>query len=77
MHEIKQYDVFILINDINPIIVKGMEGVILEIWNNDSYEVEFVKEDGSNYEFGGQSTFTIDKSYIGNIIWTSTKDASL
>ena len=73
MDKIKQYDVFILNKDINEVVVKGMEGVILEIWNNNSYEVEFVKEDGSNYEFEGQSTFTIDSSYIGNITWTSTE----
>ena len=73
MDKIKQYDVFILNKDINAVVVKGMEGVILEVWNNDSYEVEFVKEDGSNYEFEGQSTFTIDSSYIGNITWTSTE----
>lgn len=71
MQRLKQYDVFILKRDLNPVIVKGMEAVILEIWNNDSYEVEFVKQDGTNYEFDGQSTFTIDQSYIGEVIWRS------
>jgi Domain of unknown function (DUF4926) len=72
MQTIKQYDVFILNKDINPAITRGMEGVILEIWDKDSYEVEFVKLDGTNYEFEGQSTFTVDKTYIGEIVWTGS-----
>lgn len=69
--KIKQYDVFILSKDINPTITKGMQGVILETWNVDSYFVEFVKDDGTNYEFEGQSVFTIDNSYIEQITWTN------
>lgn len=71
MPKIKQYDVFVLSKDINPTIIKGMQGVILEAWNDDTYLVEFIKEDGTNYEFETQSTFTIDNSYIGQITWTS------
>ena len=69
--KIKQYDVFILENDINSSITKGMTGVVLEVWSDNSYEVEFVKQDGTNYEFNGQFTFTIDRSYIGKITWMS------
>lgn len=57
MHSFKPYDVFILSKNINPGITRGMEGVILEIWDNNSYEVEFVREDGTNYEFEGQSIY--------------------
>ena len=64
MNTIKQYDVFELAKDINPNITKGMEGVILEVYDSKTYEVEFVKDDGSNYEFEGQFTFTIDSSFI-------------
>ena len=64
MNTIKQYDVFKLAKDINPNITKGIEGVILEIYDSKTYEVEFVKEDGSNYEFEGQFTFTIGSSFI-------------
>ncbi len=67
MKVIKQYDVFELSKDINPTIIKGMSGVILEICGVDSYEVEFVKEDGTNFEYNGQFTFTIDRSFIGKI----------
>ncbi len=70
MSALKQYDVFILKRDINPEITKGMQGVILEIWDNDNYEVEFVKEDGTNFEFQGKSTFNIDSSNIDEVIWT-------
>lgn len=69
-YKIKQYDTFTLGKDVNHAIVKGMAGVVLEIWSDDSYEVEFVKPDGTNYEFNGQFTFTIDRSYISEITWT-------
>ncbi len=68
MNPIKQYDVFELTKDINPNITKGMQGVILEIYGSKTYEVEFVKEDGSNHGFEGQFTFTIDSSFIGQIL---------
>ena len=64
MNTIKQYDVFELAKDINPNITKEMEGVILEVYDSKTYEVEFVKDDGSYYEFEGQFTFTIDSSFI-------------
>jgi hypothetical protein len=60
----QQYESFELIEDLNPVIKKGMRGVILEIWEKDTYEVEFVKEDGRNYEFEGQGTFTIKAAMI-------------
>jgi ATP-dependent exoDNAse (exonuclease V) alpha subunit len=69
-YKIKQYDTFTLGKDVNHLIVKGMAGVVLEIWSDDSYEVEFVKPDGTNYELNGQFIFTIDRSYIGEITWT-------
>lgn len=62
--QLKQYDSFFLAKNINPAITQGMKGVILEIWDADVFEVEFVKEDGTNFEFEGHFTFTIDRSYI-------------
>jgi len=56
---IKQYQMFTLKQDLNPAITAGMEGVILEILDEDTFEVEFVKPDGSNYEYHGQFTFTV------------------
>ena len=60
----KQYDLFILKEDLNPNIKAGMQGVILEIYSSDEIEVEFVKPDGSNYEYNGHFTFTIKKEVI-------------
>jgi hypothetical protein len=54
---IEQNQIFELSRDISPEITKGMMGVILEILEPDkSFEVEFPREDGSNY---GDKTFTI------------------
>ena len=60
----KQYDIFILEKDINPVIKKGMKGVILEIYNEQDIEVEFVKDDGTNFEYKGSVTFCINTSII-------------
>ena len=59
-----QYDSFVLSKDINPAVREGMTGVILEVWSDNYFEVEFVKKDGRNIEFEGLGVFTIDKSYI-------------
>jgi hypothetical protein len=45
-----------------------MRSVILEIYGSKDFEIEFVKEDGTNYEFEGQSTFMVDSSFIGQIL---------
>ena len=60
----KQYDVFELSKDINPNIKKGLRGVVLQIYSDGIFEVEFVNDDGMNIEFDGHSRFTIDLSYI-------------
>jgi len=41
-----------------------MRGVILEVYDEGTYEVEFVKDDGANYEYEGQGTFTIKSDVI-------------
>lgn len=57
MSLIEQDQSFELARDINTEITKGMMGVILKILEPDkSFEVEFPREDGSNY---GDKTFTI------------------
>ena len=55
----KQYQAIVPARDINPVIKMGMIGVILEVLDADTYIVEFVKEDGSNYEYDGQGTFDL------------------
>jgi ribonuclease inhibitor len=64
MKPCKQYDIFELTKDINPVVKKGMIGVILEVWNSNNFEVEFVKNDGSNYVYEGFGTFTVDSSFF-------------
>lgn len=76
MRNIRQFDTFILTKDINPEITKGMTGVILDVWTRDAFEVEFVKEDGSNYLYEGQATFTVDASFIGEITCTERGNGS-
>jgi hypothetical protein len=55
----KQYDTIKLQRDLDPVIKAGMVGVILEIWDDDAFEVEFLINDGTNYEYIGQYIFTI------------------
>jgi|688.fasta_scaffold119040_4 hypothetical protein len=62
----KQYDIFKLSKDVNPAVREGMTGVILEVWSRNSFEVEFVKSDGTNVEYLGEATFTIDLSFMDN-----------
>jgi len=59
MNHLKQYDVFELATDINPVIKKGMKGVILEILKPGVFEVEFLKADSTNFEYDGKFTFTL------------------
>jgi hypothetical protein len=61
---LKQFDIFTLKEDLNPLIKAGMVGVILEIYNPAIIEVEFVTADGNNYEYNGQRTFTIKTNII-------------
>jgi hypothetical protein len=57
---IEQYQSFELSRNLNPVVVKGMIGVILEIWEPDKiFEVEFCYEGGNNYVYEGRGTFTI------------------
>jgi hypothetical protein len=62
-----QYETFELSKNLNPVLKKGMQGVILEILDRNSFEVEFVNEDGTNIEFDGNATFTIDSSYFKSL----------
>ena len=61
---LRQNETFELSKDLNPVIKKGMQGVVLEILDRKTFEVEFIKEDGTNIEFEGNGTFTIDIRYF-------------
>ena len=60
----KEFESVILLIDLNEIIKKGMIGAILEVWDDEAVEVEFVKDDGTNYEYEGQTTFAINKKNL-------------
>ncbi|WP_299760188.1 DUF4926 domain-containing protein [uncultured Pontibacter sp.] len=59
-----QYQVIILLKDINPGLKTGMAGVIFEVWDKETFEVEFLDQDGFNYTYSGQITFTLKQSDI-------------
>lgn len=63
----EEYDVFKLKKDLNKILPKGSVGTILIKYSDNEFEVEFVKSDGTNIEYEGQSTFCISKDYIAVI----------
>ncbi|MBL7901129.1 MAG: hypothetical protein JNK73_03970 [Bacteroidia bacterium] len=50
--------------DLNSEIRRGMKGVILEKYDDKNFLVEFVKKDGTNFEYEGESFFTIDSSFM-------------
>ena len=54
-----KYQTIKLLRDINPVVTQGMKGVILEVLSPNEFEVEFLNEQGKNYVFDGQYTFTI------------------
>lgn len=59
-----QYQTIRLLKDINPVLKTGMTGVILEVWDKVTFEVEFLDKDGFNYTYSGQATFTLKRSDI-------------
>lgn len=49
-HDIKQYDVVTLIEDLPPHgLVQGQVGTIVERYSPDAFEVEFVDNSGQTY----------------------------
>jgi hypothetical protein len=59
-----QYQVVELVESINTVIKAGLRGVILEVYDNETFEVEFLDEDGINYEFNGKFTFTLKANQL-------------
>lgn len=64
-HAIKQHDVVLLSEDINPVLRKGTKVVILEVYENGkAFEIEAVNPDGRNVTYKNQTTFTVSKNQI-------------
>jgi hypothetical protein len=51
-----------LATDVNPVVRRGMKGVILQNEDDNNVLVKFVKEDDSDYQY--HFTYTVDKSKI-------------
>lgn len=62
-----QYQRVELTSDINPVLKVGMTGVILEVWDEEHYEVEFLDENGFNYEYNGAGIFTLKATDIAPV----------
>jgi len=60
----KQYQIIELKEDLNPVIKKGMEGVILEVWDKNNFEVEFLDAEGVNIQYNDEATFTVNAKLI-------------
>ena len=41
-----------------------MQGTILEVWDECTFEVEFLDAEGYNYEFNGEGIFTLTANDI-------------
>jgi hypothetical protein len=65
--KIEQYDIVELIEDLNPKILKGFKGTILEKYSDNQFEIEFVNEDGSNVLYNDQFTFTVTAKQIKSL----------
>lgn len=60
----KIHDVVELLVDLNESIKKGLKGTVLEILGSNHVEIEFVKEDGTNFDHEGEITFTVSKNKL-------------
>jgi hypothetical protein len=60
----QQYQVIELTRDLNPILKAGVKGTILEVWDDYTFEVEFLDGVGFNYEYGGEQIFTLTANDI-------------
>lgn len=60
---IMQYDTVTVTADVNPVILAGMCGLVMDL--TDRYaEVMFTSETGITYTFDGKSTFEIPLNYL-------------
>lgn len=60
----QQYQVIELTKDLNAVHKRGMQGTILEVWDECTFEVEFLDAEGYNYEFNGEGIFTLTANDI-------------
>jgi hypothetical protein len=68
MESINQYDVVEITEDINPKVKRGMQGTILEKYNEDNFEIEILDNEGVNISFDNQFTFTVKRRQIRKMV---------
>jgi len=56
----REHAVFRLTKDLNSLILKGSQGVVVYVYSQNEFEVEFVNSDGTNIQYEGQSTFKVN-----------------
>jgi hypothetical protein len=45
-----------------------MRGIILEVWDEQTLEVEFLDDEGYNYEYNGEGIFTLTANDIKPVL---------
>ncbi len=65
---INQYDTVKLLEDLNPRVRKGVIGTIVEKYNDNDFEVEFLNKEGVNINFENQFTFTVNRSQVLKVV---------
>ena len=60
----REHAVFLLTKDLNPLIIKGSQGVVVYVYSQHVFEVEFVNADGTNINYEGQSTFKVNSEIM-------------
>ncbi len=61
----RQFDPCEIVVDLNPKILKGTRGTVLEVYDGGkAFEVEFMDEEGENIAYKGQLTFLVSKEQI-------------
>ena len=45
-----------------------MRGIILEVWDEQTFEVEFLDDEGYNYEYNGEGIFTLTANDIKPVL---------
>ena len=62
--KIDLYDLVELTEDLNPAILKGMQGTVIAIYYNKIFEVEFVDPDGYKISYMDQLAFKVTERQI-------------
>jgi hypothetical protein len=65
--KIELYDLVELMDDLNPKILRGMQGTVIAIYYDKIFEVEFVDSDGYKISYMDQLAFRVTERQIRRI----------